>query len=142
MREGSKIALLSLGTRLGECLKAADQLAAWACRRRSRTRASPSRSTRSCSSPGHANHELLITVEEGSIGGFGTQVLHWLAQSGLLDRRMRVRSLVLPDSFIDHDSPEAMYGAAGLDAAGIVGTACKALGLGDAPADLKSPARA
>jgi 1-deoxy-D-xylulose-5-phosphate synthase len=71
----------------------------------------------------------LITVEEGSIGGFGSFVLHALAEDGLLDGGLKIRPMVLPDVYIDHDRPELMYERAGLDAAGIVGTALSALGI-------------
>jgi 1-deoxy-D-xylulose-5-phosphate synthase len=74
------------------------------------------------------NHELLLTVEEGSVGGFGSFVLQHLAQSGMLDRGLKVRPLVLPDTFIDHDKPEKMYDRAGLNAAGIVASVLSALG--------------
>ena len=122
VREGSKVALLSLGTRLAECLKAADQLAPPGSRRRSPMRVSPSRSIEAIIRDLAANHEVLVTVEEGSIGGFGSHVLEFLADEGLLDRGLRVRSKVLPDVFIDHGKPEAMYEAAGLNASGIVET--------------------
>jgi 1-deoxy-D-xylulose-5-phosphate synthase len=74
------------------------------------------------------NHEVLITVEEGSIGGFGSQVLQTLADRGALDAGLKIRSMVLPDLFIDHDSPAAMYARAGLDANGILIKAFEALG--------------
>ena len=73
-------------------------------------------------------HEVLITIEEGSIGGFGSHVLHALAERGLLDEGLKVRTLVLPDRFIDQDKPEAMYAAAGLDAHAIVARVFEALG--------------
>ena len=72
--------------------------------------------------------EVLVTVEEGSMGGFGGHVLHLLAEDGLLDRGLKVRTLTLPDAYIDHDSPEKMYAAAGLDAKGIVSKVLSALG--------------
>ena len=62
------------------------------------------------------NHEVLVTVEEGAIGGFGAHVLHHLAETGQLDRGLKVRTMMLPDTFIDHDKPEKMYERAGLDA--------------------------
>ena len=131
LKEGSKIALLSLGTRLTECQKAASQLDAMGLS----TTVADARFAKPIDtalvSRLAKNHELLITIEEGSIGGFGTQVLHWLAGSGLLDRDLKVRAMVLPDTFIDHDKPEKMYAEAGLDAASIVATACRALGLRD-----------
>jgi 1-deoxy-D-xylulose-5-phosphate synthase len=73
-------------------------------------------------------HEVLITVEEGSIGGFGSYVLQTLAEHGALDHGLKVRSMVLPDTFIDQDSPTAMYAKAGLDAKGIVAKVFEALG--------------
>ena len=73
-------------------------------------------------------HEVLITIEEGSIGGFGSFVLQTLAEHGVLDRGLKVRSMVLPDFFIDQDSPNAMYAKAGLDAKGIVAKVFEALG--------------
>src|SRR5207248_4997809 len=73
-------------------------------------------------------HEVLITIEEGAIGGFGTYVMQALAENGMLDRGLKVRMMVLPDIFIDQDSPNAMYAKAGLDAKGIVTKAFQALG--------------
>jgi 1-deoxy-D-xylulose-5-phosphate synthase len=134
VREGSAVAILSFGTRLGEALKAADQLAA---RGLSATVADARfakpldidlllRLAR--------EHEALITVEEGSVGGFGAFVLHSLAEHGALDRGLKVRTLTLPDIFQDHDKPDAMYALAGLDADGIVRTALSALGVDNASA--------
>ncbi|MGZ5850241.1 MAG: transketolase C-terminal domain-containing protein, partial [Methyloceanibacter sp.] len=74
-----------------------------------------------------ANHEVLVTVEEGSIGGFGSHVLQFLAEGGLLDRGLKVRTMVLPDTFIAQDKPERMYELAGLSADGIVATVLGAL---------------
>ena len=71
---------------------------------------------------------MLITIEEGAIGGFGSYVLQTLAEHGVLDRGLKVRCMVLPDIFIDQDSPDAMYAKAGLDAKGIVAKAFEALG--------------
>jgi 1-deoxy-D-xylulose-5-phosphate synthase len=73
-------------------------------------------------------HEVLLTVEEGSIGGFGSHVMQTLAEHGMLDGGLRMRSMVLPDVFLDHDSPNAMYARAGLDAKGIVAKVFEALG--------------
>ena len=73
-------------------------------------------------------HEVLITIEEGSVGGFGSHVMQALSDHGALDRGLRVRSMILPDTFIDHDTPAAMYGLAGLDAKGIVTKVFEALG--------------
>jgi 1-deoxy-D-xylulose-5-phosphate synthase len=74
------------------------------------------------------HHEVLITIEEGATGGFGSQVLHSLAREGLLDQGLKVRTLTLPDSFIEHDKPQAMYERAGLNASGIVAAVFAALG--------------
>jgi 1-deoxy-D-xylulose-5-phosphate synthase len=71
---------------------------------------------------------VLITIEEGSIGGFAAQVLQHLAMEGALDKGLKIRPMVLPDRFIDQDTPEKMYATAGLDASGIVATALGALG--------------
>jgi len=73
-------------------------------------------------------HEVLITIEEGSIGGFGAQVLHRLAEHGALDAGLKVRSMVLPDVFIDQDTPAAMYAKAGLDAKAIIAKVFEVLG--------------
>ena len=75
-------------------------------------------------------HEVVITVEEGSAGGFGAMVLHDFASTGLLDRGLRIRTMVLPDLFLDHDTPARQYDEAGLNAAHIVQTALTALGIG------------
>jgi 1-deoxy-D-xylulose-5-phosphate synthase len=128
MREGSKIALLSLGTRLAECFKAADELAAYGLS----TTVADARFAKPLDTElvlRLANeHEVLITIEEGAIGGFGAHVFLTLAEHGVLDRGLRIRSMVLPDIFIDQDSLAAMYARAGLDAKGIVRKAFEALG--------------
>ena len=128
MREGSKVAILSLGTRLADALVAAEDLTA----RGFSTTVADARFAkpidRNLLRRLAANHEVLITVEEGSMGGFGGHVLHLLAEDGLLDRGLKVRTLTLPDAYIDHDSPEKMYAAAGLDAKGIVSKVLSALG--------------
>ena len=121
VREGTTVALLSLGTRLADCLKAADQLTA----RGISVTVADARFAKPLDTELVTqlarHHELLITIEEGSIGGFGSQTLQFLADSGALDQSgFKVRSLVLPDVFIDQDSPAAMYAKAGLDADGIV----------------------
>ena len=128
MREGTKVAILSLGTRLAEALKAADQLGALGLS----TTVADARFVKPLDTALVARlareHEVLVTVEEGSIGGFGSHVLDFLARSGMLDRGLKVRPMALPDIFIDHDKPEAMYDAARLNAAHIVETALSALG--------------
>jgi 1-deoxy-D-xylulose-5-phosphate synthase len=73
-------------------------------------------------------HEVLLTIEEGAVGGFGSHVLQALAEHGALDCGLRFRSMVLPDIFIDHDAPAAMYARAGLDAKAIIAKAFEALG--------------
>ena len=120
LREGSKVAILSLGTRLAEALKAADTLAGMGLS----TTVADARFAKPLDEAmirGLASrHEVLITVEEGSVGGFGAFVMHFLSDEGLLDGGLKVRAMVLPDTFIDHDKPEKMYAQAGLDAKGIV----------------------
>ncbi len=128
VREGSRIAILSLGTRLGEALKAADELAA----RGLSTTVADARFAkpldRELILKLAATHKLLITIEEGAAGGFGAHVLTLLTDAGALDNGLKVRTMTLPDKFLDHDKPERMYAAAGLDAKGIVAKAIGALG--------------
>ncbi len=120
--EGSRVALLSFGTRLGECLKAAAAL--------EELGVTPTIADARFAKPLDlelitslaTSHDILVTVEEGSAGGFGAHVLHALASLGLLDGSLKVRTMVLPDVFQDHDTSEAMYREAGLDAQGIVET--------------------
>jgi 1-deoxy-D-xylulose-5-phosphate synthase len=128
VREGSSVALFSFGARLAECMLAAETLAAQGL-------------TATVADARFAKpldidlllrlvreHEVLVTIEEGAVGGFGSHVLQALANQGALDSGVKVRSLVLPDVFIDQDSPAAMYAKAGLDAKGIVATVFEALG--------------
>jgi len=128
LREGTAVALLALGPRLYECLKAADQLAAFGLS----TTVADARFAKPLDEDMirrlAQNHEVLVTVEEGSIGGFGSHVLQFLAEGGLLDRGLKVRSMVLPDTFIEHGKPDQMYEQAGLNASGIVTTVLGALG--------------
>jgi 1-deoxy-D-xylulose-5-phosphate synthase len=128
IREGTSVALLSLGTRLAECLKAAETLAAHGL--------SATVADARFAKPLDTGmllrlareHEVLITIEEGSTGGFGAQVLQALAEHGVLDRGLKVRAMVLPDHFIDQDSPVAMYAKAGLDANAIAAKVFETLG--------------
>jgi 1-deoxy-D-xylulose-5-phosphate synthase len=128
LREGSKVALLSFGARLHECLAAADELAAYGL--------SATVADARFAKPLDTDlvlrlardHEVLVTIEEGSVGGFGAYVLQALAENGLLDSGVKVRSMVLPDVFIEHDTPAAQYATAGLDARGIVTRVFEALG--------------
>jgi 1-deoxy-D-xylulose-5-phosphate synthase len=128
LRQGTKVALLSYGTRLQECLRAADDLAA----RGLPTTVADARFAKPLDEDLvrrlAAEHEVLITIEEGSIGGFATQVMHFMALSGLLDNGLRFRPMCLPDFFIDHETPAKQYEIAGLTAANIVATALAALG--------------
>ncbi len=129
VREGTRVALLSLGTRLADCLKAAELLG----QRGLSTTVADARFAKPLDEELvlrlAREHEILITVEEGSVGGFGAHVLHLLARSGALDAGLKVRTLTLPDTFQDHGKPEAMYAEAGLDAAGIVRSVENALGV-------------
>jgi 1-deoxy-D-xylulose-5-phosphate synthase len=128
LREGTAIALVSLGTRLGEALKAADQLAAMGLSATVADARFMKPLDRDLVRRLAQSHEVLVTIEEGSAGGFGSHVLHYLAEAGLLDRGLKVRAMVLPDTFIDHDAPARMYERAGLSAPGIVEMALAALG--------------
>jgi 1-deoxy-D-xylulose-5-phosphate synthase len=126
--EGSTVALVSFGARLAQCIIAADQLAALGLS----TTVADARFAKPLDTDLinrlARNHEVLITIEEGSVGGFGSFVLQHLANEGAFDRGLKVRQMVLPDEFIDHDKPEKMYERAGLDAAGIVATVLATLG--------------
>jgi 1-deoxy-D-xylulose-5-phosphate synthase len=128
LREGSSVAILSFGTRLVECLRAAEKFAAYGL--------SATVADARFAKPLDTdlvrrlaqNHEVLLTVEEGSIGGFGAHVLNFVSWDGLLDRGLKIRTMILPDRFIDQDTPERMYEIAGLDAKGIVAAGLSALG--------------
>ncbi len=128
IREGTKIALLSLGGRLTESMKAAQELATYGLS----TTVADARFAKPLDTDliGRLarEHEVMITVEEGAIGGFGSHVLHYLAISGMLDQGLKIRTMVLPDIFLDHDSPQAQYDKAGLNARHIVAMALSALG--------------
>ena len=128
MREGTKIALLSLGGRLTECMKAAQELGTYGLS----TTVADARFAKPLDTDLinrlAREHEVVITVEEGAIGGFGSHVLHHLAMTGMLDHGLKIRTMVLPDVFLDHDSPQAQYDQAGLNARHIVAMALSALG--------------
>lgn len=132
LREGSKVAILSLGTRLAEALKAAEDLATYGVS----TTVADARFAKPLDQgllfQLAANHEVLVTIEEGSIGGFGSFVMQLLAEEGVLDgrspRSLKFRSMVLPDRFLDQDKPEKLYAAAGLDAKSIVAKVLATLG--------------
>jgi len=128
IRQGKQVALLSFGTRLAECEKAADELATLGL--------SASIADARFMKPLDEElilklareHDILLTIEEGSIGGFGSHVMQMLADHGMLDGGLKMRAMVLPDEFLDHDTPAAMYGRAGLDAKGIVAKVFETLG--------------
>ena len=131
LREGGKIAILSYGTRLAEALVAAEDLAA-------RGLPATVADARFAKPLDHElianlarNHEVLITIEEGSINGFGAMVLQHMAGHGLLDNGLKIRTMALPDALVDHDKPEIQYEKAGLDAKSIVKTALGALGMSE-----------
>jgi 1-deoxy-D-xylulose-5-phosphate synthase len=128
LREGHKVALLSYGARLGECLKAADELAALGLS----TTLADARFAKPLDTDLllrlAREHEVLVTIEEGAVGGFGSYVLQALSDNGVLDNGCKVRTMVLPDLFLDQDTPNAMYAKAGLDARGIVAKVFEALG--------------
>ncbi|NKQ86393.1 1-deoxy-D-xylulose-5-phosphate synthase [Rhizobium ruizarguesonis] len=130
VKEGTKVALLSFGTRLADCLLAAEDLDAAGLS----TTVADARFAKPLD---HdlirqlaRHHEMVITIEEGSIGGFGSHVMHFLATEGLLDNGLKLRSLVMPDIWMEQAKPEAMNAHAGLNRAGIVSTVFKALGRG------------
>jgi len=128
MREGTTIALLNFGGRLAESMKAAQELAAYGLS----TTVADARFAKPLDTDLInrlvREHEVVITVEEGAIGGFGSHVLHHLAMNGLLDHGLKIRTMVLPDVFLDHDSPQAQYDQAQLNARHIVAMALSALG--------------
>jgi 1-deoxy-D-xylulose-5-phosphate synthase len=128
LREGTGIALLNFGARLAECLKAAQDLAGYGLS----TTVADARFAKPLDtelvSRLAREHEIVITIEEAAIGGFGSHVLHHLAMTGLLDHGLKIRTMVLPDVFLDHDSPQAQYERAGLNARHIVATVLSALG--------------
>ncbi|MET4632103.1 1-deoxy-D-xylulose-5-phosphate synthase [Kaistia defluvii] len=137
LREGSKIAILSFGTRLKDAMKAAEELDTYGLS----TTVADARFAKPLDTnlvlDLARNHEVVITVEEGAVGGFGGQVLAFLAGAGAFDRGLKIRTLVMPDEFTDHDKPEAMIVSSGLDARGIVATVFEALGRGDEAAAIR-----
>jgi len=139
LREGNSIALISLGTRLADTMRAADELAA---------RGLPATvvDARFAKPLDTAlieriarHHEVVITIEEGAAGGFGAAVMHHLAWKGLLDGGLKLRPMTLPDRFIDHESQGKQLAAAGLGVKDIVAAALAALGV-PARASLAAPA--
>ncbi len=144
LQEGTKIALLSFGTRLQECLAAAEELEAFGLS----TTVADARFAKPLDEELITrlarSHEVLLTIEEGSVGGFGAHVLHYMVKAGLMDGHsassLKVRTLVLPDAYVDQSKPDMMYINAGLDKTGIISTVFEALGR-DQP-DLASGRRA
>jgi len=132
MRRGSQIAILSLGTRLADALKAAEDLAAFGLS----TTVADARFAKPIDTDlvrdlAHG-HQVLITIEEGSVGGFGSFVAQFLSDEGLLDTgALKFRSMILPDVYLEQDKPERMYAKAGLDAKGIVRKVMETLGRAD-----------
>ncbi len=132
LREGTKVALLSFGTRLQECLYAAEELEAYGLS----TTVADARFAKPLDEALirrlAENHEVLLTIEEGAVGGFGSHVLHFLAGQSFLDAKnsasLKVRTLVLPDIYVNQAQPDAMYADAGLDRAGILASVLEALG--------------
>jgi len=128
VKQGAKVALLSFGTRLADCLLAAEDLDAAGLS----TTVADARFAKPLDTDLirqlARHHEVLITVEEGAVGGFGSQVLQFLAFEGLLDHGLKVRPLVLPDLWMEQAKPEVMYAKAGLDRSGIVTAVFRALG--------------
>ena len=128
VREGSTIAILSFGAHLRDSLEAADELAA----RGLSTTVADARFVKPLDQDMIRRlvreHEVLITVEEGAIGGFAAHVLQFLAMDGLLDNGVKIRPMILPDRFVAHGTPQGMYEDAGLSANDIVDTALAALG--------------
>ena len=127
IRQGSDVALLSLGARLAECLKAADELGEFGLS----TTVADARFAKPLDTELILRladeHDALITIEEGSIGGFGSHVMQLLLEQGRLDGALRARSMVLPDQFLEQDDPAAMYAKARLDASGVVAKVFEAL---------------
>ena len=127
VKEGNKVAILSFGGRLQECLKAASKLDVKGIS----TTVADARFAKPLDQKLIMNlclnHEVLITIEEGSIGGFGSHVFQMLSEKGIFDKGLKIRSMILPDQFIDQDTPENMYKTAGLDAKAIEQKALDAL---------------
>jgi 1-deoxy-D-xylulose-5-phosphate synthase len=131
IREGHAVALLSLGGRLGDCVEAGDELAKRGLPATVADARFAKPLDRDLILRLARDHEVLVTVEEGATGGFGAHVLHLLAAEGVLDRGLRVRTMTLPDRFVDHDRPAAMLADAGLSVAHVVDTVLGCLGLGE-----------
>lgn len=134
VREGKSVAILSLGTRLAEALKAADQLDAKGLSTTVADLRFAKPLDEALIRKLLASHEVAVTIEEGAIGGLGAHVLTLASDEGLIDGGLKLRTLRLPDVFQDQDAPQAQYAEAGLDADGIVRTVLKALRWNEAEA--------
>ena len=128
LREGGKVALLSLGTRLADALMAAERLEAFGLSTTVADARFAKPIDRNLVRRLAREHEVLVTIEEGSIGGFAASVVQALAEDALLENGLKLRMMVLPDAFLDHDKPEVMIARAGLDADAIVAKVFEALG--------------
>ena len=134
-KEGTRVAILSFGAHLKEALDASEEL--------EQLGISVTVADARFAKPLDVdlikvlseNHELLITLEEGSIGGFGSHVVDWLLKNNMVNNNQKVKSLFLPDKFIDHASPKVMYKEAGLDVTGITTTILDGLGIADIRSD-------
>ena len=128
LREGTSIAILSFGTRLQECLAAAEKLTGYGLSATVADARFAKPLDEDLIRRLARDHEVLITIEEGAIGGFASHVMQFLALEGAFDKGLKIRPMTLPDRFIDQDTPEKMYEAARLDARSIVAMALNALG--------------
>jgi len=139
VREGKTAAILSFGGRLQECIKASEELAS----RGLSTTVADARFAKPLDEDLirdlASKHEVLVTIEEGSIGGFGSHVLTFMANDGLLENGLKVRAMMMPDEFLEQDKPVKQYERAHLDASAIVETVMTALGR---EGELSSPVRA
>ena len=130
-REGSRVAILSFGAHLKEAIDASEELEQLGISVTiADARFAKPLDTELIKTLAE-NHELLITLEEGSIGGFGSHVVNWLLKNDFINDKLKVKSLFLPDRFIDQASPNVMYKEAGLDMAGITTTVLESLGIAD-----------
>lgn len=129
LQQGKRVAILSFGTRLSDCVKAAESLAAKGITPTIADARFAKPLDRDLILSLAADHEALITIEEGAVGGFGSHVAQLLADEGVFDTGLRFRSMVLPDEFLSHDSPDAMYRSAGLDVAHIEAKVLESLGI-------------
>ena len=119
IKEGNRVAILNFGTRLQECLKTSEKLEAQGISTTIADAKFAKPLDQKLIMDLSLNHEVILTIEEGSIGGFGSHVFQMLSERGMFDKGLKIRSMILPDQFIDQDTPENMYKKAGLDAIAI-----------------------